>query len=228
MPFNSQVLADHGSGGLAAVWAEENTRDAIFTGMKRREAYATSGPRIGLRFFAGWGFDETIVDQGNAIEVATEGGVPMGGVLQPEEGQAQSPTFFVWASSDWLSAPLQVVKGWIDPAGETHELVRDVVCAGGLEVDPQTGRCPDNGADVDTTTCQLLGDSGAEQLMVAWQDDDFDASQGAFYYVRAIQNPTCRWSTYDAIRLGREPDPRVPATIRERAWSSPVWIDPPG
>jgi Protein of unknown function (DUF3604) len=231
MPFNSQVLADHGSGGLAAVWAEENTRDAIFKGMKRREAYATSGPRIGLRFFAGWGFDGTIADKENAIEVATQGGVPMGGVLQPEEGQAQSPTFFVWASADWLSAPLQriqVVKGWIDAAGETHELVRDVVCADGLEVDPQTGRCPDNGASVDTTSCQLLGDSGAEQLMAAWQDDDFDASQGAFYYVRAIQNPTCRWSTYDAIRLGREPDSRVPATIRERAWSSPVWIDPPG
>ena len=229
MPDDSQILMDHGSGGLAAVWAQENTRDAIFDGMKRREAYATSGPRIGLRFFAGWDFDESIADDGDAIARATEGGVPMGGVLQPDDGQVQSPIFFAWASADWLSAPLQriqVVKGWIDPEGKTHERVRDVVCTDGLEVDDNTGRCPDNGASVDIATCELRGNSGAEQLMVAWQDEDFDASQGAFYYVRAIQNPTCRWSTYDAIRLGREPDPRVPATIRERAWSSPIWFDP--
>jgi hypothetical protein len=231
MPFSTQILAAHGSGGLAAVWAEENTRDAIFTGMQRREAYATSGPRIGLRFFAGWGFDEMIVDQGNALELATAGGVPMGGVLQPREAQVQSPTFFVWSSADSLSAPLQriqVVKGWIDAEGETHERVQDVVCADGLEVDAGTGRCPDNGASVDIGTCKLRGDIGAAQLMAAWQDENFDPNQGAFYYVRAIQNPTCRWSTYDAIRLGREPDPRVPATILERAWSSPIWIDPQG
>ena len=231
MPYNSQQLPDHSSGGLAAVWAEENTRDALFEGMKRREAYATSGPRIGLRFFAGWNFDESIVEQGNAIELATAGGVPMGAVLPVANAEAQSPTFFVWASADWLSAPLQriqVVKGWIDADGETHESVRDVVCADGLEVDPATGRCPDNDSSVDTSTCQLLGNSGAEQLMAAWQDENFEPSQGAFYYVRAIQNPTCRWSTYDAIRLGTEPDPRVPATVRERAWSSPIWIDPRG
>ncbi|MBW2281673.1 MAG: DUF3604 domain-containing protein [Deltaproteobacteria bacterium] len=227
---HNQILTDHGSGGLAAVWAEENTRDAIFAGMKRREAYATSGPRIVLRFFAGWGFDAAIADARNPVAVATEGGIPMGGVLRPEDEGAGSPTFFVWAGADLMSAPLQriqIVKGWIDAEGETHEWVRDVVCADGLEVDPNTLRCPDNGASVDTRSCQTRGESGARQLMVAWQDEDFDASQGAFYYVRAIQNPTCRWSTYDAIRLGIEPDPRVPATIRERAWSSPIWIDPP-
>ena len=154
----------------------------------------------------------------------------MGGMLQPADEQAESPTFFVWAGADWVSAPLQriqVIKGWIDADGETHESVRDVVCAGSPEVDPTTLRCPDNGASVDITSCETRGDRGARQLMVAWQDEDFDASQGAFYYVRALQNPTCRWSTYDAIRLGIEPDPRVPATIRERAWSSPIWIDPP-
>ncbi|MCP4004711.1 MAG: DUF3604 domain-containing protein, partial [bacterium] len=206
------------------------TRDAIFAGMKRRESYATSGPRILLRFFAGWGFDAAIVADRNPVAVATDGGVPMGAALQPEQEGAESPTFFAWAGADWMSAPLQriqVVKGWIDADGETHESVRDVVCADGLEVDPNTLRCPDNGASVDTSSCQTRGERGAGQLMVAWQDDDFDASQGAFYYVRAIQNPTCRWSTYDAIRLGIEPDPRVPATIRERAWSSPIWIDPP-
>ena len=225
---HNQILMDHGSGGLAAVWAEENTRDAIFAGMQRREAYATSGPRITLRFFAGWGFDGAIVDDRNAVAVATEGGVPMGSTLRPAETETASPTFFVWAAADSMSAPLQrvqVIKGWIDADGETHESVRDVVCADGLEVDPNTLRCPDNGASVDITSCQTLGESGAGQLLAAWQDKDFDASQDAFYYVRAIQNPTCRWSTYDAIRLGREPDPRVPATISERAWSSPIWID---
>ncbi|MDP6471535.1 MAG: DUF3604 domain-containing protein [Pseudomonadales bacterium] len=227
-PPHSQILMDHGSGGLAAVWAEENTRDSIFAGMKRREAYATSGPRIVLRFFAGWGFDGAILDDSNPVAIATDGGVPMGGVLQPEDYQVESPTFFVWAGADWMSAPLQriqVIKGWIDALGETHESVRDLVCADGLEIDPNTHRCPDNGASVDISSCQPRGD-GAGQLLAAWQDADFDASQGAFYYVRAIQNPTCRWSTYDAIRLGLEPDPRVPATIRERAWSSPIWIDP--
>ncbi len=101
-----------------------------------------------------------------------------------------------------------------------------MVCADGLEVDPSTLRCPDNGASVDTATCETVGDRGAGELMAAWTDAEFDPGQGAFYYVRALQNPTCRWSTYDAIRLGIEPDPRVPATIRERAWSSPIWIDP--
>ncbi len=228
-PPHSQILLDHGSGGLAAVWAEENTRDSIFEGMKRREAYATSGPRILLRFFAGWGFDGAITEEPERIAVATAGGVPMGGVLQPEEGGVESPTFFVWALADWMSAPLQriqVVKGWIDADGQTHEEVRDIACADGLQVDPKTHRCPDNGASVDVATCELRGESGAKQLMTAWRDEDFDPSQDAFYYVRVLQNPTCRWSTYDAIRLGREPDPRVPATIRERAWSSPIWIDP--
>ena len=132
-------------------------------------------------------------------------------------------------AADWMSAPLQriqVVKGWIDAAGETHERVRDVVCADGLEVDQNTLRCPDNGAAVDITSCQTLGERGAGQLMAAWQDEDFDASQGAFYYVRAIQNPTCRWSTWDALRAGVAPRPDLPATIQERAYSSPIWFVP--
>jgi len=226
-PYQS-TLQFHTSGGLAAVWAEENTRDAIFAAMKRREVYATSGPRITLRFFAGWGFDESITSERDAVAVASAGGVPMGGVLRPAEGDTASPTFFVAAQGDWMSAPLQriqIIKGWIDADGKTHEKVRDIACADGLEVDPTTLRCPDNGASVDLTTCKPTEDTGAMQLTVAWQDPDFDAAQGAFYYVRVLQNPTCRWSTYDALRLSREPDPRVPATLRERVWSSPIWID---
>jgi hypothetical protein len=227
-PYQS-TLQFHTSGGLAAVWAEENTRDAIFAAMKRREVYATSGPRITLRFFAGWGFDESIASEREPIALATAGGVPMGGVLRPVEGDKASPIFFVAAQGDWMSAPLQriqIIKGWIDADGKTHEKVRDIACADGLEVDPTTLRCPDNGASVDLTTCKPTGGTGAMQLSKAWKDPDFDRAQGAFYYVRILQNPTCRWSTYDALRLGREPDPRVPATLRERVWSSPIWIDP--
>ena len=227
-PYNS-TLQFHTSGGLAGVWAEENTREAIFAAMQRREAYATSGPRMMLRFFAGWGFAPSIINDAAPISVATSGGVPMGGVLQPEADQVESPTFFVWAAADTQSAPLQrvqMVKGWIDAKGKTHEKVWDVACADGEKVDPATQRCPDYEASVNLQDCSLEGDGGATELMAAFRDPDFEAEQAAFYYVRALQNPTCRWSTYDAIRLGIDPDPRVPATIRERVWSSPIWIDP--
>ena len=226
-PYRS-LLQSHTSGGLAAVWAEENTRDAIFDAMKRREVYASSGPRIALRFFAGWGFGEGIDAARDAVAVATAGGVPMGGVLRPSSSQKESPMFYVAAQADWMSAPLQriqMIKGWIDEEGTTHELVRDIACSDGLEVDPTTLRCPDNGADVDLANCEPTGEVGAMQMTKVWKDPDFDPTEGAFYYVRVLQNPTCRWSTYDALRLSRDPDPRVPATLRERVWSSPIWID---
>lgn len=222
------TLQFHTSGGLAAVWAEENTRDAIFAGLQRRETYATSGPRMTLRFFAGWGFDQNITESPDAITLATEGGVPMGGVLTAESEQADSPTFFAWAGADLMSAPLQriqIVKGWIDETGETHESVQDISCSDGQQVDPVTLRCPDNGASVDTSNCTLVGNTGATQLAAAWKDPDYRPDQNAFYYVRALQNPTCRWSTYDSLRLGQAPPSHVPATIQERAWSSPIWID---
>lgn len=223
------TLQFHTPGGLAAVWAEENTRDAIFGAMQRREAYATSGTRITLRFYAGYGFTESIVGDPDAVAAAIEGGVPMGGELGVQEETQSSPTFFVWAGADLMSAPLQrvqVVKGWVDAAGEVQERVRDIACADGLAVDTATGRCPDNGASVDTSNCAISTGTGAEDISAAWQDPTFDPTQNAFYYVRVLQNPTCRWSTYDAIRLGVEPPGHVPATIRERAWSSPIWIGP--
>jgi hypothetical protein len=219
----------HTSGGLAAVWAPENTREAIFDALARRETYATSGPRMAVRFYAGWGIDESVANDHNAVPSLVASGVPMGGVLRPDATEQTSPGFFVWATRDPMDAPLQrvqMIKGWIDAQGQTQEKVVDIACADGLTVDSATGRCPDNGASVDLNTCSFSTGSGANELKTLWHDPDYDPAQGAFYYVRVLMNPTCRWSSYDAIRLGREPDPRVPATIRERAWTSPIWLDP--
>ncbi|MFT6011611.1 MAG: hypothetical protein ACI96P_001851 [Candidatus Azotimanducaceae bacterium] len=214
---------------MAAVWATENTREAIFDALARRETYATSGPRMAVRFYAGLNIDKTVMNQHNAVRSVMAGGVPMGGVLRSSATEQISPGFFVWATSDPMDAPLQrvqMIKGWLDDQGQTQEKVVDIACADGLTVDPATGRCPDNGASVDLDTCNFSQGSGANELKTLWHDPDYNPAQTAFYYVRVLMNPTCRWSSYDAIRLGREPDPSVPATIRERAWSSPIWLDP--
>lgn len=227
VPAFKSTLKFHTSGGLAAVWAPENTREAVFDALARRETYATSGPRIAVRFYAGWGFDETIMEATEVISELRSKGVPMGGVLSTDATEGGSPAFFVWATKDPMDAPLQriqMVKGWVDAQGETHEKVVDIVCADGLRVDPTTGRCPGNGAEVDLETCKISTGSGANELKTVWRDPHYDPDQSAFYYARVLMNPTCRWSTYDAIRLGREPDSRVPPTIQERAWSSPIWI----
>ena len=175
-----------------------------------------------------FGFDESIASEPDPVAVATAGGVPMGGVLRPTGADTAIPTRCGAAMGGWTRAPLQSVpigKGWIDAGAKPPEQVRDIAGADGLEVAPTTLRYPDNGASVDLTSCKPTGDTGAMQLSKAWKDPDFDPTQGAFCYVRVLQNPTCRWSTYDALRLGREPAPRAPATLRERVWSSPIWID---
>lgn len=218
----------HTSGGIAAVWAPENTRESIFDALARRETYATSGPRMSVRFYAGWDMNQAVENDPNAVQSLMTRGVPMGGVLRPDATQESSPGFFVWATRDPIDAPLQrvqMVKGWVDAQGQTQEQVVDIACADGLTVDPAMGRCPDNGASVDLATCSFSPGSGADELKTVWHDPDYDPTQSAFYYVRVLMNPTCRWSSYDAIRLGREPDPRVPPTIRERAWTSPIWLD---
>ena len=151
----------------------------------------------------------------------------MGGDLSASD-VGSAPTFATWALRDPLAAPLdrvQIVKGWSDN-GESDERVYDVACSDGAGVDPATHRCPDNGASVDLGNCQVSADSGADELKAVWTDPDFDASQRAFYYVRVLENPTCRWSTWDAIREGVEPRQDVSAAIKERAWSSPIWFTP--
>jgi hypothetical protein len=134
----------------------------------------------------------------------------------------------VWATRDPHSAPLQrlqVIKGWIE-GGESKERVFDVSCSDGLEPDPATHRCPDNGAAVNLSDCSLTRNRGAGELRTLWADPSFDAGQSAFYYVRILENPSCRWSTWDAIRAGEVPREDLPATIQERAWSSPIWYLP--
>ncbi|MEK9527751.1 MAG: DUF3604 domain-containing protein, partial [Gammaproteobacteria bacterium] len=191
--------------------------------------FATSGPRIRVRFFAGYDFPDDLATSTDAVDAAYAGGVPMGGRLTAL--QDSEPNFLVMATADPLSAPLQrlqVIKGWIDEQGETHETVIDVACAGGAEVDPGTNRCPHNGATVDLSDCSINPETGAGTLTTVWTDPDFNPDHRSFYYARVIENPTCRWSTWDAIREGYEPRPGLARTLQERAWSSPIHLVPQG
>ena len=211
-------------GGLAGVWAEQNTRPSIFSAFKRRETFATSGSRIRVRLFGGWSLPKGLSSEPNWVAEAYKLGVPMGGDL-PTAGKAGSPGFVVWAARDPDTAPLakiQIVKGWRTANG-ADEAVYDVVCSSGAP-DPKTHRCADNGSGVNTADCSVRG-AGAETLAANWVDPDFDPARPAFYYARVIENPTCRWSTFDAIKLHQPPPPFVPAAVRERAWSSPIWYN---
>jgi hypothetical protein len=212
---------------MAVVWAEENTRESIFNAFRRKETYATSGTRIKLRFFAGENLDDSSLSDDNLIKQAYLKGVPMGGDLSVLE---ESPSFLVWATRDTKGAPLQriqIIKGWVETiSGKPHEEVYDVACSDGLSVNPKTNRCPDNGAKVNLSNCSISSNVGASELKTFWKDPDFDPTLKAFYYVRVLENPTCRWSTWDAVKNGFEPRPDLHKTIQERAWSSPIWYTP--
>jgi hypothetical protein len=203
----------------------EHQRDAIFDAFRRKETFSTSGPHIRVRFFAGYDYDLDMTTGPDALTRAYRDGVPMGADLIGQDGRA--PKFLVWAARDTDSVPLQrlqIIKGWLEN-GEPKEAVIDVACSDGA-VDPETGRCADNGATVNLETCAVSEDVGASQLIVVWEDPDFDPAEQAFYYVRVLENPKCRWSTWDAIRAGVAPNPNMHATIQDRAWSSPIWYRP--
>ena len=209
--------------GVTGVWAEENTRDAIYDAFRRKETFATSGPRMRVRFFAGHDYDSDILTSDTMIEQAYAGGVAMGGELTKTD---EAPRFVAWASADPRGTALQrlqIIKGW-EKAGETYEQVYDVACSDGLTPDPETHRCGDNGARVDIADCSITQGVGAAELKTVWQDPDYDPDSRAFYYVRALENPTCRWSTWDANRAGVKPRPDLPTTLQERVWSSPIWV----
>jgi hypothetical protein len=215
-----------GAAGLAAVWAEENTREALYDAFRRKETFATSGTRIRVRFFSGFGLDGEMLQSPTVVKEAYRRGVSMG---QDLHGQGDSaPDFLAWASADPKSAKLQrlqVVKGWAD-GDDTFERVYDIACSDGGNPDPSNHRCPDNGARVDLADCSYSENLGSVELKAHWRDPDFDPGQKAFYYVRVLENPTCRWSTWDALRSGVEPRPNVAKTLQERAWSSPIWFVP--
>ncbi len=215
------------AGGLAAVWAAENTRSAILDAFERREVYATTGPRIRLRFFGGFEFSEADVDVQDISEPGYTRGVPMGGDL-PAAKEGQAPGFLVSVLKDPKSANLdriQVVKGWVDTNGTTYEKVYDVAWSDGREVD-SNGDPALVGDTVDRKSATWTDDIGAAQLSAFWQDPEFDAAQAAFYYVRTLEIPTPRHSLYDAIALGLEEATEGPSVIQERAYSSAIWYTP--
>ena len=221
-------------GGLAGIWAEENSRDSLFAAMYRREVFGTSGPRLSVRFFGGWDFDADLCESGGFAQTGYDRGVPMGGELPAPPGPEAVPRFAVWGSRDpgvagSAGTPLQrlqIVKGWLK-GGVARERVYEV--AGN----------PHNGASVDPVTCEPRG-AGADQLCTVWSDPDFDPETRAFYYARVVENPTCRWSTLQCNAAGFDcadpdavPEAFAPCcaddhekTIQERAWSSPIWFGP--
>lgn len=228
---------DFNPGGLGVLWAEENSRDALFEAMRRGEAYGTSGPRMTVRFFGGWDYTPQWCHEPDAAQRAAQGyaqGVPMGGTLPdpPADAATRAPRFALWAQRDADGAPstplqrIQIVKGWL-VAGEPREQVYDVAGE------------PGSGADVDLATCTPRG-RGFDSLCSVWTDPEFDPSAPAFYYARVVENPSCRWNTWacnargvDCARPESVPDdlrqccdPEVPKTIQERAWTSPIWYSP--
>jgi Protein of unknown function (DUF3604) len=212
--------------GLGGVWAEENTREAIFAAMQRRETFGTSGVRIKVRLFGGWEFGPDLLKQKDWVKTGYAKGVSMGGDLPAPTGKA--PTFVVWAVKDPEDGNLdrvQIVKGWTRN-GQTFEKIYDVAWSGNRKRDPATGRVGAVGSTVDVKNASYTNTIGAVELKAVWADPEFDPSLDAFYYTRVLQIPTPRWSTYDAKRLGVAPPSDVPATVQERAWSSPIWYTP--
>jgi hypothetical protein len=211
-------------GGIAAVWAEENSREALFDAMRRRETYGTSGPRMTVRFFGGWDYPEDLCAQPDLVEHGYAGGVPMGGALAPAAASGEAPSFVISALRDvgtesspgGLLQRVQIIKVWPGEGGAVHQEVVDVV-----------GHEPD-AARVDTDTCEVSG-VGSEQLCAVWRDPEFDPNQSAAYYARVLENPSCRWSRRECLSLPESERPSTcsdgkdPETVQERAWTSPIW-----
>ena len=215
-------VPQYGASGLAGVWAEANTRKDIFAAMRAKETFATSGPRIKVRMFAG-DYEDGVIDAADMLEQAYARGTAMGG-----KASADSATdFIVWALKDPLGTPLQrlqMIKVW-DEDGKNMERIYDVACAGGKTPDAVTHRCPDNGAQVDISTCATNDETGAAELKSVWRDPDFKPGAKAAYYARVLENPKCRWSTWDAVRNGTPPSPNMHTTLQDRAWGSPIWVE---
>lgn len=211
--------------GLAAVWVPENSREAIFAAFKRKEVYATTGPRLKVRFFAGWGFTQDDVNAREFAQIGYAKGVPMGGDLGRSE---QAPQLLIRAVKDPMDANLdrvQVVKGWLSQLGEQHERVYNVAWAGERHLD-DSGRLDALPTTIDPNTLNYSNDQGVAELATLWTDPDFNSDQKAFYYLRVLQIETPRHSSYDAMALQQEPTATYPTSIQERAYTSPIWYTP--
>ena len=214
--------------GLAAVWAEENTREAIFDAMERKEVYATTGSRIGVRFFAGWEFTEEDITSRTPAFAGYSKGVPMGGDMPAAPKGTSVPSFMVYALKDPIGANLdriQIVKGWLDANGETQEKVYDVVWAGDRQPDAN-GKLPPVGDTVDVARATWTNNIGAAELATVWTDPDFDAEEKAFYYARVLEIPTPTWIVYDMVRFNVEAPKEAKLIHQERAYTSPIWYKP--
>jgi hypothetical protein len=217
-----------GASGLTAVWARENTRESVFDALARKEVYATTGTRITLRFFGGWGYGGEDVLRSDFVALGYARGVPMGSNLPGRTGGG-APQFMVAAQKDPDEANLdriQIIKGWLDAQGEAHEKIYDVALSDGRKVDRTTGKVAPVGNTVDVSDASYVNSIGDPALGAVWTDPDFDPDRPAVYYVRVIEIPTPRWTTYDAKIFGAPLPEQVPATIQERAYSSPIWYRP--
>ena len=215
-----------GASGLAAVWAENNTRESIYEAFRRKETFATSGSRIKVRFFGGYDL-KNILQEKDPIKYAYANAATMGSDIIQNNDTA--PEFMVWALRDLKRAPLdrvQIIKGWTELSGKPYEKIYDVACSDGRKANPKTGLCKESRAKVNLNNCKISKNVGANELKTVWKDPDFNPDLKAFYYVRVLENPTCRWSTWDALKSGEKPREDLPSTIQERAWSSPIWYIP--
>ncbi len=213
--------------GLAAVWSQDNTRESLFDAMARRETYASTGPRMQVRVFAGWDFTADDLGSHDFVQRGYANGVPMGGDLSGA-GKGQAPHLMVVAMKDPDGGNLdrvQIIKGWMDVDGNTHERIFDVACSGKRAIVER--RCDkDVGNTVDADTATYSNTIGEAVLKAVWSDPGFDAGQSAFYYVRVLEIPTPRWTTYDAVRYGVDRPDDVPASIQDRVYTSPIWYTP--
>ncbi|WOJ97171.1 DUF3604 domain-containing protein [Congregibacter brevis] len=218
--------AMYNAAGVTAVWADENSRTAIFDAMERRETYATTGPRIALRFFGGWNFKASDAHAPDLAQRGYAAGVPMGSEMPPAGDEA--PRFLISALRDPMGANLdrvQVVKGWVNTDGEAKEKVYNVAWSDDRALD-KAGKLPSVGNTVDLSVPSWSNSIGAGELSTVWQDPDFNPSEAAFYYVRVLEIPTPRWTAYDAVRFGVTVPEGVPLITQERAYSSPIWYTP--
>ena len=228
IPELSMHIRDLGASGLAAVWANENTRESVWDAMARREVYATTGSRMTVRLFAGWSFSEADLNSPDRAAIGYQKGVPMGGVLSASATK-QPLTIMVSAARDPLGANLdriQIVKGWVDKTGATHERIFDVAVSDNRTISEAGRANVAVGSTVDLTTATYENTIGDALLSALWTDPDFDASQASFYYARVIEIPTPRWNAYDRVRYGAKSEVPVTEVVQDRAYTSAIWYRP--